>query len=487
MVAYILLPLFLTFACKNNEVSNSSSNGPKLETASGASLAKDLEPVMGGPTNLKIDFSDPSINGTAKIIGFYSDQNFLADTALIKNGIMEYKNTKGLPQGIYYIGVNKRPEYLQIIMGKDQEMNLKVNLADALNSFVAEGSDENKIFYENMRYESTINPQVIDLTNKMKGLVATSPEYIALKKQRDVLEDGKMAAIKNLQKQYPDFLYPSYKYAGQNPKVKDELPDDKKVEAFRNEFWDNVNFGDTRLLRTPVIANKLKRYIQELTPQNAEAIVKSSKMLIDKTLSNPEYFKVFANYVVLSYEPGKSSVMDAENIFVSMVKSYFTKERAFWSDTLETNAIQQRATEMSQSLLGLKGPNVISTDNFGKKQELYSKTSEYVIVYMYNPECEHCMEQTPKLLKYWEANKASVDVFAIAIDTDDKKWKDYITKNGLAWTNVHDPSNRSIYGKYFVDVTPEIYILNKERKIIGKNLKVEQIQIIIDRDKQAKK
>lgn len=66
------------------------------------------------------------------------------------------------------------------------------------------------------------------------------------------------------------------------------------------------------------------------------------------------------------------------------------------------------------------------------------------------------------------------------------KWKAYIKKNGLSWTNVHDPTNRSIYGKYYVDVTPEIYVLNKERKIIGKNLKSDQIQIIIDRDKAKK-
>ena len=52
----------------------------------------------------------------------------------------------------------------------------------------------------------------------------------------------------------------------------------------------------------------------------------------------------------------------------------------------------------------------------------------------------------------------------------------------MDWINVHDPSNRSIYAKYYVDKTPEVYVLNPERTIIGKNLKVEQIQTIIDKD-----
>ena len=56
----------------------------------------------------------------------------------------------------------------------------------------------------------------------------------------------------------------------------------------------------------------------------------------------------------------------------------------------------------------------------------------------------------------------------------------------MDWTNVMDPTNRSIYGKYWVDVTPEMYLINKERKIIGKNLKAFQIQTVIDRDKKEK-
>lgn len=58
----------------------------------------------------------------------------------------------------------------------------------------------------------------------------------------------------------------------------------------------------------------------------------------------------------------------------------------------------------------------------GKKQELMSKTADYLIVYLFNPDCEHCMVETPKLHKYYLANKANgVDVYAIAIDTDDDK------------------------------------------------------------------
>ena len=87
-------------------------------------------------------------------------------------------------------------------------------------------------------------------------------------------------------------------------------------------------------------------------------------------------------------------------------------------------------------------------------------------------------------MQWYNENKhRSYDVYAIAIDTEVQEWKDYVAKNNMTFTNVHDPSNRSIYATYYVDVTPELYLLNKERKIIGKNLKTFQLQQMIDKDK----
>jgi thiol-disulfide isomerase/thioredoxin len=242
-----------------------------------------------------------------------------------------------------------------------------------------------------------------------------------------------------------------------------------------------------RLLYTPMINNKVKRYFgKELTPQNPDSIIVAAHHLIDKTIEHKEFYKFFVNWLLFAYEPGKSSVMDAEAIFVDITQNYVTLDRAFWADKEVIKAILQRSGEMAASRLGLTAPNVISTGPDGSQHELLASKADYIIVYLFNPDCEHCQEQTPKLVEYFHANRAKVDVFAIALDTDHKKWTDYIAKVGMDWTNVYDPTNRSIYGKYWVDITPEIYVINKERKLIGKNLKVHQIQTIIDRDQKQK-
>ena len=176
--------------------------------------------------------------------------------------------------------------------------------------------------------------------------------------------------------------------------------------------------------------------------------------------------------------------MDPEAVFVHMIQNYFTFERAFWQDSVLTIALQKRAHEMAQSLVGGDAPNVTSTDINGKTISLLDKTADYLVVYMFNPDCEHCQEQTPKLIDYYNKNKSEVDVMAIAIETEEKLWKDYAKKLNMPFSTVFDPTNRSIYAKYYVDITPELYVINPERKIIGKNLKVFQIQKVIDRDKE---
>lgn len=474
-----LFLIILVFSCKaNSNVNDNVLTDPNKE--------KQTEPIMGGPADFKIVLTDHKQSGVAKIIGFYLDQNFLADTALFENGVLHYSNPKGLPQGLYYFAFPNRNESLQLMLGEDQKFEVEVSLADVPNTIKVNGNEEITAMYENARYEAGIMPQIGSLSAKLKTLTVGTEEYNTTKASRDAMEHERMSNIKNLLVKYPNLLFSKYKNAGQNPKLREDVTKQDQVYYFRKEFWDNVDFNDRRLLRTPVIGNKLKKYMKEFTAQNPDSIFNSAKLLTDKVLDKPEYFKVIVNWVVITWEPGKNDLMDSEAIFVNMVQNYFTKTRAFWQDTLQTQVIQQRANEMAASLVGKKAPNVISKDQFGQKQELLSKNAEYLIVYMFNPECEHCQEQTPKLLEFYHANKANIDVFAIAVDTDEQKWKDYINKNKLDWTNVYDPTNRSIYAKYFVDHTPELYVINKDRKIIGKNLKVFQIQTIIDRDKGKK-
>ena len=217
----MIWPLLLALSCRGNA------------EAVSVVKQKEPEPVMGGPTHLTMTFKDFEFNGFARLIGFYSDQNYLVDSTAVTNGKIDYSNPKGLAQGIYYVMFTGRKEFIQIIMGEDQEFDMQLSLFDPLNTMVVTGSQENELFYENMRYETnTIGPRMNELNAQVKNTEMGSEAYMALKKERDGLEAQRLQKIYELREKYPNLLFTSYKYGGQNPKLREELSKKTPEELF---------------------------------------------------------------------------------------------------------------------------------------------------------------------------------------------------------------------------------------------------------------
>jgi thiol-disulfide isomerase/thioredoxin len=427
--------------------------------------------------------------GLAYLIGIVQEQNFKVDSATIDaSGNILFEEAEPYHPGMLYVLLPNNANF-QVLVDLDQTITMKTNINDLTGAMQVEGSIDNELLYKSFKFENDQMLRFQENSQKTSQVAANSPEAKALKEELNKLLDERKAFLEGLFNQYPNSLFTKFKRAGQNPDIRGMEKADgtldtvKYMERFKAEFWEGVDFNDARLLYTPVIANKLKRYIKELTPQLPDAVWASSKTLVDKVLDKKDYFMYFANWIALEYEPKQSKMMDSEMVFVNMIQNYFTYDKAFWSDSVEIHGLQLRAHEMAASLLGKKGQDVVSTDPSGRTRSLYEIKDPYIVIYMYNPECEHCQEQTPKLVNFYrEWKPKGVEVFAIAVDTDDAKWRAYISKMGMPWINVYDPTNKSIYAKYFVDITPEIYVLNKDRILIGKNLNVDQVPIIIQRD-----
>ncbi len=479
MLRYLLLaaPFFL-FAC----------GGPgETARAAGSSNGTTAIPEAVGPARIEIQTTGIPA-GRALLIGMYAGQQYRADSADVDDkGFVAFERDEPYTQG-YYFAALPGQKSLPMLIDQDQEFSFVFNAADPLTTTV-KGSKANELYYENLRYEQTLQPRRQEISQRIQGAPEGTPAHAAAIKEMEEFNTANEAALQKTFQENPDNFYVKFKSAGQNPTVRNiRLPNgqpdqEAQLVAYREDFWNNVDFNDERLIRTPVISNKLRRYLEEITVKHPDSLRRAIDLLMRQVPPGSEYFKYFANKITLDYEPTKTDLMDAEAIYVYMIQNYFTNERAFWSDSSEVMALQLRAKEMSQSLVGLKGPDVVSTDPQGNKRSIYEMKAPYIVVFMYNPDCSHCIEETPKLVKFYKEWKSKgVDIFAIAIDTDRDPWTNFIAKNGMTFTNVFDASNKSIYGKYYVDNTPEIYVLGPDRMIIAKNLKVNQIETVITRD-----
>lgn len=422
----------------------------------------------------------------ALLIGQFMEQQYRADTSVVDGNAVVFRNSEPYKPGHYYAYFSDGTG-VQLLIDEDQTFTLSADKSDLTGTMQFDGSKTNELLYEALRFEAGQQPAFRQLSAQMQQAEKGTPEYEQLRADRKALVETRRQTLGKMFAAHPGSLFTSFKRAGQNPVLRDvRLPDgqmdeEAQVAGFREDFWDSVDFSDERLVRTPVIFNKLKRYVKELTPQNAEAIKAAADNLMGKVIDYPDYYKFFANWITLQYEPGKSTVMDAEAIHVHMIRNYFTRDRAFWADSMTVWGLQDRASQMAQSLVGDRGPDITVPGLDGRGKRLYDLEKPYVAVFMYNPECDHCIEQTPKLTAAHQRLKGELDVYAIALDTEADKWRDFVRQYGLSgFTNVYDPTNRSIFKTYYVDNTPELYLLGPDRTILAKNLKVEQLAQAIE-------
>ena len=490
----LLSVFFLLFLSSCGDVAQASTTGAGTAALpAGATTAMDSPIDAAAMAARKLESPDIKVtvggvdpNG-ALLIGQFAEQQYRAAAATVEGNSAVFRQEEPFKPGHYY-AYFKDGAAIQLLIDQDQTFSLTLPTASTpINEMQVEGSTDNELLYRALAFEAGQEQEFQVLGQAIRGLRPGMAGYEELQADRAALVDARTAFQDELFAQHPTSLFTSFKRAGRNPQleeVRDEngaLDEDGQVTAFRNAFWNDVDFNDIRLLNTPVIFNKLKRYVKELTPQNATAIKASADRLLARALPYPDYYKFFANWITLQYEPGKTTVMDGEAIHVHMIQNYFTKDRAFWADSMTVYGLQDRADQMAHSLVGQKGVNVKVPGLDGQPKALYDLKKPYVAVFMYNPDCEHCIEETPQLVNLYNRElKDELDIYAIALDTDDARWKTFVRQNKMeAFTNVHDPSNRSIFKTYYVDNTPELYLLGPDRTIVSKNLKVEQLAAAI--------
>src|SRR6187402_3001622 len=100
----------------------------------------------------------------------------------------------------------------------------------------------------------------------------------------------------------------------------------------------------------------------------------------------------------------------------------------YWMGASHKKNVKEYAERLKKSLLGKTGPNLIMQDENLSPRSMYDLKNKYTILYIYDPDCGHCRQETPKVVSFYEKNKAKfdVEVFAVCVDSSMVKMKKYI-------------------------------------------------------------
>ncbi len=127
-------------------------------------------------------------------------------------------------------------------------------------------------------------------------------------------------------------------------------------------------------------------------------------------------------------------------------------------------------------------PNIILPGIDGKIVDLEKITANKLLIVFYASWCPHCKDLMPELNNLYRNQKEKkFEVMAISLDDKKDDWLNFIKNNNLNWVNVSDLKGwrSKAASDYFIYATPTMFLLDSERKILGKPLTIDELKQLL--------
>jgi thiol-disulfide isomerase/thioredoxin len=262
-----------------------------------------------------------------------------------------------------------------------------------------------------------------------------------------------------------------------------EETDKARFQYYRDHYFDNLDLSDARLLRTPVLFDRVDRYINKYTVQVPDSIVASLDLVLTNAFPSEETYKFLLIHYLNEYAKSKFVGMDA--MYVHLVDNYYANGKAPWVEKEQLDTIVKNANELRPLLIGKIAPNITVYKEDLTPVSLHSVESPYTVLFFWAPDCGHCQKSMPGLVDFYKEYKAKgVEILAVCAKLLEKEgtcWDAVKEKNMESWINTSDKYLRSKFGQvYNVKSTPQVYVLDHKKEILTKQVAVEKLGEIMD-------
>lgn len=145
-------------------------------------------------------------------------------------------------------------------------------------------------------------------------------------------------------------------------------------------------------------------------------------------------------------------------------------------------SVRRQIEAVERSAVGQPYMNLTLKNTAGETVALSSLTGNgrWVLLDFWATWCGPCCREIPHLKEAYEALKGrGFEIYAVSIDSDTERWRQFVAENGLAWTNVisegggKESPAAAMYGIRFI---PSNFLIAPDGTIAAKNVPGRQLQ-----------
>ncbi|MET2986629.1 TlpA family protein disulfide reductase [Aureibaculum conchae] len=397
-------------------------------------------------------------------------QNYIAN-ADITAGEFSFNLADSLDVGVYRLVYDLQNQLFVDVIYNNEDISFTFNPNNPNREIEFTTSEENKLYYNYLN--STAVPQYQLDSLQVAYFNASDKVKISSlyqKKQTDLSNIQQQFEEKSKGKLANHFIKASSRFNAEKPI---EKPADY-LKSTKTHFFDTIDFNNETLLNSTFITDKINDYIfylnaSEDTNVNTQLKKEAITTVMIKIGNNYNLAKDIQEVLLYNFT-------QQQNVPVVkfILENYYSKLPPQYQDLDFKKDVEAKI----KTALGNKVPNIKWADD-----NLYNLSGfdNYVIVF-WSSQCGHCLKEIPVLYESLK-DKTNTKVIAFGMEEEVSKpiWEKLIL-NYPAFINVYGANKwqNKVAQEFGINSTPTYFILDADKKIIGKPNDVEEVKVFFE-------
>ena len=454
------------------------------------------KPTVPKGRNINITLT-PLKNCKVYLGSYFGKGKALVDSAVLNEksqGV--FKGPNRLTGGIYFVVSPQLTIQFDLLMDAQQQFSIVADTS-LKDKAVITGSADNDLYKSYATYTGTKGMRIAQLENEYKS--AKTKEDSTKAREEIIKTDKDLQDYRdNIMNKQPNSLLAILLGAMKRPTapaipiVKGKADSLYPFRFVKDHYWDEVAFNDDRLLRTPFFEPKIDDYFKNMVSPEPDSVINEVKYILLSARTGKEIYPYLLTKFTNKYMTPE--FMGQDKVFVYLFENFYAKGDTMLLNSASRKTITERAYSLMANQIGQPAPLLDLTDTLGKTTSLYDVKAPFTVVAFWDPNCGHCKEEIPRLDSLYKAKWKSYGVVVYSVNIYEAEipaWKKFIHEKNLSgWIHAYEtkeakaatekagkPNFRQLFDIY---KTPTVYLLDKDKHIIAKQLSLEQFDDLIE-------